>query len=202
MTGLCTFARTLFLSRPSFIKTRDRYDKHETSIRQVDARQHLSDSLTVDETVKDKGLFTYCGAIKVTEDMFKDRPQFVENCPLNYEDTPVVHVKSTCNNTIMTIWDERTSKVIFSSSCGCLGFKNARKGTSVAAQTLGSFIGQQLLKRRIEHIRVVMKGLGTGRLASIKAVSQTGVSIISLTDNTHIELSRGVVNRPKKARRI
>lgn len=79
------------------------------------------------------------------------------------------------------------------------GFLHAKKKTSIAAQTTGFAAGQRLLRRGIKQARVVVKGLGVGRINGAKGIAQSGVKVISITDRTPIK-EKGP--RPKKLRRV
>ncbi|XP_066492140.1 small ribosomal subunit protein uS11m isoform X3 [Tiliqua scincoides] len=85
------------------------------------------------------------------------------------------------------------------STCGTEGFKNAKKATAVAAQTTGISAGVKASAKGVSHVRVVVKGLGPGRMAAIKGLTMGGLEVISITDNTPIP-HNGC--RPRKARRL
>ncbi|XP_004398372.1 PREDICTED: 28S ribosomal protein S11, mitochondrial isoform X2 [Odobenus rosmarus divergens] len=84
-------------------------------------------------------------------------------------------------------------------SCGTEGFRNAKKGTGIAAQTAGIAAAMKAAGKGVTHVRVVVKGLGPGRLSAIKGLTMGGVEVISITDNTPIP-HNGC--RPRKARRL
>ncbi|MEE6503722.1 hypothetical protein FKM82_004916 [Ascaphus truei] len=84
-------------------------------------------------------------------------------------------------------------------SCGTEGFKNAKKSTAIAAQTAGISAAAKASGKGVCHVRVVVKGLGPGRLAAIKGLTMGGLEVISITDNTPIP-HNGC--RPRKARRM
>uniref|UniRef100_A0A2K5RGL1 Mitochondrial ribosomal protein S11 n=1 Tax=Cebus imitator TaxID=2715852 RepID=A0A2K5RGL1_CEBIM len=84
-------------------------------------------------------------------------------------------------------------------SCGTEGFRNARKGTGIAAQTAGIAAAAKAIQKGVTHIRVVVKGLGPGRLSAINGLTMGGLEVISITDNTPIP-HNGC--RPRKARRL
>ncbi|ELK24202.1 28S ribosomal protein S11, mitochondrial [Myotis davidii] len=84
-------------------------------------------------------------------------------------------------------------------SCGTEGFKNAKKGTGIAAQTAGIAAAAKATAKGVTHIRVVVKGLGPGRLSAIQGLTMGGLEVISITDNTPIP-HNGC--RPRKARRL
>ncbi|XP_077793921.1 small ribosomal subunit protein uS11m isoform X2 [Macaca mulatta] len=84
-------------------------------------------------------------------------------------------------------------------SCGTEGFRNSKKGTGIAAQTAGIAAAAKATQKGVTHIRVVVKGLGPGRLSAIHGLTMGGLEVISITDNTPIP-HNGC--RPRKARRL
>lgn len=79
------------------------------------------------------------------------------------------------------------------------GFKNARKKTTIAGQTTGVAAGQKLLRRGIRTVRIVVKGIGPGRMVSVSGIASTGIKIVSISDRTKLpELGP----RPHKIRRV
>jgi len=127
-----------------------------------------------------------------------DQPERVQ---IKYEDLPIVHMKCTRNNTIVDVSD-CTGQQIFRTSCGVVGFHNAKKGTTTAAQAVGIHMGNNLSRRNIKHVRVVVKGTGPGRLMAIKGLQLAGVDIVTITDNTSIPTLHVGLSRPKKMRRV
>ena len=125
----------------------------------------------------------------------KDVPQ------VKYEDLPIVHAKCTRNNTIMDVSD-CTGQQIFRTSCGVVGFYHAKKGTTTAAQAVGIHLGNNLIRRNMKYVRVVIKGTGPGRLMGLKGLQLAGINIVSITDNTSIPLLHVGLSRPKKMRRV
>ncbi|CAI5451871.1 unnamed protein product [Caenorhabditis angaria] len=115
-----------------------------------------------------------------------------------YNELPIVYVKATKNNTLVTVMDNK-NEVITYTSCRMEGFKNARKKTTIAGQTTGVAAGQRLVRRGIRTVRVQVKGIGPGRMTSIKGLTVAGVRVVSITDHTPLaELGP----RPRKIRRI
>ncbi|KAG2470924.1 28S ribosomal protein S11, mitochondrial isoform X1 [Polypterus senegalus] len=115
-----------------------------------------------------------------------------------YEELPIAHVKATYNNTHIQVTDH-TGKYIARTSCGTEGFKNIKKATPVAAQTAGISAGAKAHIKGVLHVRVIVKGLGPGRMSAIKGLTMGGLEVVSITDNTPIP-HNGC--RPRKARRI
>ncbi|CAB3397452.1 unnamed protein product [Caenorhabditis bovis] len=115
-----------------------------------------------------------------------------------YAELPIVYIKATKNNTLVTVMDNK-NEVITYTSCRLEGFKNARKKTTIAGQTTGVAAGQRLVRRGIRTVRVEVKGLGPGRMTCVKGLTVAGVHVVSITDHTPLgELGP----RPRKIRRI
>lgn len=100
-----------------------------------------------------------------------------------YSQLPIVHIKCSKNNTLVVLVDLK-GKTLLIDSCGRNGFKNCRKGTTVAAQVTGESMGAKLLKSGYNTVRVCIKGLGPGRLECVKAVARMGVTVASVSDTT------------------
>ncbi|XP_075063857.1 small ribosomal subunit protein uS11m [Mixophyes fleayi] len=115
-----------------------------------------------------------------------------------YEEVPIVHIKATYNNTHIQVTNF-DNKFIARTSCGTEGFRNAKKTSSVAAQTAGISAATKAVNKGVSHVRVIVKGLGSGRLHAIKGLTMGGLDVISITDNTPIP-HNGC--RPRKARRL
>ncbi|KAI0207732.1 28S ribosomal protein S11, mitochondrial [Lamellibrachia satsuma] len=116
-----------------------------------------------------------------------------------YDELPIVHIKSSLNNTIMIATDYTGKTKITRASCGTEGFRNVKKKTTVAAQATGLTIGNRIMKKGMQHVRVCVKGLGVGRLAAVKGLQMAGVTIVSLTDRTFVPHNGP---KPRKARRV
>ncbi|XP_013909059.1 PREDICTED: 28S ribosomal protein S11, mitochondrial [Thamnophis sirtalis] len=102
-----------------------------------------------------------------------------------------------CSTHIQVFTAEKVPVVLL--TCGYMGFKNAKKSTALAAQTTGIAAGNKAAKKGVYHVRVVVKGLGPGRLAAIQGLTLGGLEVISITDNTPVP-HNGC--RPRKARRL
>ena len=97
----------------------------------------------------------------------------------------IVHVKATFNNTQVTITDPN-GDVICSCSAGNVGFKGSRKGTPFAAQTAAQNAGRAARDHGVRSADVLVKGPGSGRESSIRALQTTGIEIKSIKDVTPI----------------
>ena len=110
----------------------------------------------------------------------------------------IAHVKSTFNNTIITIADPEGHVICWSSS-GHLGFKGSRKGTPFAAQVAGEDAAKKAREHGVKRVEVFVKGPGSGREAAIRALQAAGLQISIIKDVTPIP-HNGC--RPPKRRRV
>nr|YP_010335980.1 ribosomal protein S11 [Tsunamia transpacifica]QUE27870.1 ribosomal protein S11 [Tsunamia transpacifica]UNJ14386.1 ribosomal protein S11 [Tsunamia transpacifica] len=110
----------------------------------------------------------------------------------------VAHIKSTFNNTIVTITDLKGQTISWSSA-GAGGFKGAKKGTPFAAQTASEKAAKQALDRGMRQVEVILNGPGSGRETAIRALQVTGLKIIQIKDITPVP-HNGC--RPPKKRRV
>ncbi|XP_076880968.1 small ribosomal subunit protein uS11m [Brachyhypopomus gauderio] len=115
-----------------------------------------------------------------------------------FEELPIVHIKATYNNTHIQLTDP-AGQYMARTSCGTEGFRNAKKSTPIAAQTAGLSAATKAQEKGVTFVRVVIKGLGPGRLSAIKGLTLGGLEVVSITDNTPVP-HNGC--RPRKARRI
>lgn len=109
-----------------------------------------------------------------------------------------VHIKSTYNNTIVTVTD-LNGQVIAWSSAGLLGFKGAKKATPYAATSIINSLFEKVKKVGIKDADIFVKGIGSGRESAIRAVAANGINIASITDTTPIP-HNGC--RPPRPRRV
>uniref|UniRef100_A0A1I8QBU2 Ribosomal protein S11 n=1 Tax=Stomoxys calcitrans TaxID=35570 RepID=A0A1I8QBU2_STOCA len=104
---------------------------------------------------------------------------------LPFSDIPIANIRVSPNNTIIVFTDSKGVPRL-THSCGVEGFKNARKGTNIAAQATAITVGSKALELGWKTIRVKVKGLGPGRMSAIKGLQMSGLNIISITDNTPV----------------
>ncbi|XP_050932606.1 28S ribosomal protein S11, mitochondrial isoform X2 [Lates calcarifer] len=116
---------------------------------------------------------------------------------VKFEELPILHIKATYNNTHIQLTDS-AGKSMVRTSCGMEGFKNIKKSTPIAAQTAGISAAARATTKGVRFVRVVVKGLGPGRLPAIKGLTMGGLEVVSITDNTPVP-HNGC--RPRKARR-
>lgn len=115
-----------------------------------------------------------------------------------FDEIPIAHIKATYNNTHIQVTDSAGLSMV-RTSCGTEGFKNIKKSTPIAAQTAGISAAAKATAKGVTFVRVVVKGLGPGRLSAIKGLTMGGLEVVSITDNTPVP-HNGC--RPRKARRI
>jgi small subunit ribosomal protein S11 len=108
------------------------------------------------------------------------------------------HIKSTFNNTMVTITDTAGNAVSWSSA-GTLGFKGSRKGTPYAAQMAAEVAAKAAMEHGMRSIEVYVKGPGSGREAAIRSLQATGLEVNLIKDVTPIP-HNGC--RPPKKRRV
>ncbi|MFD3155643.1 30S ribosomal protein S11 [Haloimpatiens sp. FM7330] len=108
------------------------------------------------------------------------------------------HIKSTFNNSIVTITDAVGNAVSWSSA-GALGFKGSRKSTPFAAQMAAETAAKVAMEHGLKSIEVYVKGPGAGREAAIRSLQAAGLEITLIKDVTPIP-HNGC--RPPKRRRV
>lgn len=108
------------------------------------------------------------------------------------------HISASYNNTLLSITDDNGNIVAWSSA-GSLGFKGAKKATPYAATKIVEAIIEKIKKMGISDVSVFVRGVGGGREATIRALANKGMNIISIKDVTPLP-HNGC--KPKKVRRI
>jgi small subunit ribosomal protein S11 len=108
------------------------------------------------------------------------------------------HIRSTFNNTIITITDP-TGAVISWSSSGDVGFKGSRKSTPFAAQMAAENAARKAQEHGLKKVDVFVKGPGSGRETAIRSLQAAGLEVGSISDVTP-QAHNGC--RPPKRRRV
>jgi small subunit ribosomal protein S11 len=107
-------------------------------------------------------------------------------------------VKCSYNNTMVSI-SEPNGGVLGWSTSGLLGFKGAKKATPYAATQVVANVSEKVRKYGVKELEVYVRGVGSGREASIRALANNGFDLILIKDITPIP-HNGC--RPKKPRRV
>ena len=108
------------------------------------------------------------------------------------------HIKSTFNNTIVSITDPE-GNVLSWASAGNVGFKGSRKSTPFAAQLAAEACARRAMEHGMRKVDVLVKGPGSGLETAIRSLQQTGLEVSGIKDVTPIP-HNGC--RPKKRRRV
>jgi small subunit ribosomal protein S11 len=108
------------------------------------------------------------------------------------------HIKSTFNNTMVTLTDA-TGNALSWASAGGLGFRGSRKSTPFAAQMAAETAAKAAMEHGLKTVEVYVKGPGSGREAAIRSLQATGLEVSLIKDVTPIP-HNGC--RPPKRRRV
>ncbi len=110
----------------------------------------------------------------------------------------IAHIKSTFNNTIVSITDLKGNSIAWSSA-GNVGFKGSRKSTPFAAQLAADVAAKAAMEHGMRELEVYVKGPGAGREAAIRSLQAAGLEVNMIKDVTPIP-HNGC--RPPKRRRV
>ncbi len=112
--------------------------------------------------------------------------------------TGIVHIKSSFNNTIVSITDQQ-GNVLSWASAGNAGFKGSRKSTPFAAQLAAEQAARRAMEHGVRKVDVVVKGPGSGRETAIRSIQNVGIEVTGIKDVTPVP-HNGC--RPPKRRRL
>jgi small subunit ribosomal protein S11 len=110
----------------------------------------------------------------------------------------VVHIKSSFNNTIVSISDPQGNVLSWASS-GNVGFKGSRKSTPFAAQLAAETAAKRAMEHGVRKVDVLVKGPGSGRETAIRSIQNAGIEVVGIKDVTPVP-HNGC--RPRKRRRV
>ena len=113
-------------------------------------------------------------------------------------DKGVAHIRSTFNNTIVTITDTNGNALSWATSGG-MGFKGSRKSTPFASQMAAEAAAKVAMEHGLREVEVFVKGPGSGREAAIRQLQAAGLEVTTIKDVTPIP-HNGC--RPPKRRRV
>ncbi|MCI5969758.1 MAG: 30S ribosomal protein S11 [Clostridia bacterium] len=108
------------------------------------------------------------------------------------------HIRSSFNNTIVTITDTAGNALSWASAGG-LGFRGSRKSTPFASQMAAETAAKAAMEHGLKSVEVYVKGPGAGREAAIRALQTAGLEVSMIKDVTPIP-HNGC--RPPKRRRV
>lgn len=107
-------------------------------------------------------------------------------------------IRATFNNVIVTITDTYGNSLTWSSA-GKNGFRGSKKNTPYASQVSADKAARQAFEMGLRKVDVVVRGPGSGREAAVRALTQAGLEVLSITDRTPLP-HNGC--RPPKRRRV
>ena len=110
----------------------------------------------------------------------------------------VAHIKSSFNNTIISITDQR-GDVIAWASAGNVGFKGSRKSTPFAAQMAAEQCARRAMEHGVRKVDVQVKGPGSGRETAIRSIQQAGIEVTGIKDCTPIPHNGCRLNKRRRA---
>jgi len=110
----------------------------------------------------------------------------------------IAHIKSSFNNTIITITDQQGNTIAWASA-GNVGFKGSRKSTPFAAELAAETVARRAMEHGVRKVDVMVKGPGSGRETAIRTIQNTGIEVVGIKDVTPIP-HNGC--RPPKRRRV
>lgn len=110
----------------------------------------------------------------------------------------IVHIRSTFNNTLVTITDIQGNTLAWGSS-GASGYSGSKKGTPYAAQLAAESAARTAMEHGLRVVEVRVKGPGSGREAAIRSLQSAGLEVTAINDFTPVP-HNGC--RPPKRRRV
>jgi small subunit ribosomal protein S11 len=97
----------------------------------------------------------------------------------------VAHIKSSFNNTIVTITDQEGNTISWATA-GDVGFKGSRKSTPFAAQMAAEAAARRAMEHGVRKVDVLVKGPGSGRETAIRSLQNAGIEVAGIKDVTPI----------------
>ncbi len=109
----------------------------------------------------------------------------------------VVHIKSSFNNTIVSVTDTAGNVISWASS-GTVGQRGSRKSTPFAAQMAADKAARAAMEHGLRRVEVQVKGPGSGRDTAVRSIQNTGLEVTSIKDVT--PLAHNGCSQPKRKR--
>jgi small subunit ribosomal protein S11 len=109
----------------------------------------------------------------------------------------VIHIKSSFNNTIVSITDHEGNVIAWASS-GAVGYKGSRKSTPFAAQLAAEKAGRAAIEHGMRRAEIEVKGPGSGRDTAVRSIQNTGIEVVSIKDVTPVPFNG--CRQPKRRR--
>jgi small subunit ribosomal protein S11 len=112
-------------------------------------------------------------------------------------DSAVLCVESTYNNTKLVLTDTKGGTLAWSSS-GSLGWRGAKKGTPFAAAKVGETLAAKAQELGVKEVRVVVKGVGSGRESAIRGFISKGINLTTIADMTPVPHNGPKAPKPRR----
>lgn len=109
----------------------------------------------------------------------------------------ILAISATFNNTKAIVSDLKGNTLFWSSS-GSLGFKGAKKGTPFAASKVGEILAEKAGTLGIKEVKVIVKGVGSGREPLIRSFVATGIELSSIKDQTPVPHNGPKAKKPRR----
>lgn len=145
------------------------------------------------KTARQKDIFAQIEEAPVDDGKPKRRMKGAKNVPYG-----IAFIKTTFNNTIVSLTDMR-GQVISWSSAGRCGFKGSRKSTAFAATTVAQEAARTAISHGMNEVEVRVQGPGAGRESAVRAIQAAGLRVSAIKDTTPVP-HNGC--RPRKQRRV
>ena len=142
---------------------------------------------------KQKDIFAQIEGDQEEDNKPKRRMKGAKNVPYG-----IAFIKTTFNNTIVSLTDMR-GQVISWSSAGRCGFKGSRKSTAFAATTVAQEAARGAINHGMNEVEVRVQGPGAGRESAVRAIQAAGLRVSAIKDTTPVP-HNGC--RPRKQRRV
>jgi len=186
--------------RHSEERNRRHFHHSTTRLKEMDRREMIASAPRVDEGTMGEKLSSIDNLIAEKPALFPD-PELSNRLygGVRFADLPIINIKASPNNTIISLTNA-AGVVQMVHSCGMEGFKNTREGTNIAAQATAITLASNAVAKKYQNVRVTVRGLGPGRMSSIKGLTMAGLNVVSVTDVTPITFGR--MPRPKKLRKL
>lgn len=113
-------------------------------------------------------------------------------------DSGILYVESTYNNTKLVLTDPKGNTLAWSTS-GALGFKGAKKGTPFAAAKIGEKVAEKAAIFGIKEVKVIVKGVGSGRESAIRGFISKGINLTTIQDMTPVPHNGPKPPKPRRA---
>ena len=117
--------------------------------------------------------------------------------PKRRVDSGILCVESTYNNTKLVLTDSKGGTLVWASS-GSLGFKGAKKGTPFAAAKVGEALALKAVTLGVKEVKVVIKGIGSGRESAIRGFISKGINLTTIQDMTPVPHNGPKPPRPRR----